>query len=779
MSAQSRKIQFKVSSRTARLIGRENVANADGAIIELLKNSHDADAGRSFIYFSRGGDILIIDNGHGMTDTVIEQLWMTIGTDNKALNPISDKKRVKSGAKGIGRFALDRLGDRTDMYTKTQDNNGVTHWSVDWRDFEKNGQTVDNVGADITVIADKSLGDIAKSLSGEDFSHFFADNSGTILHVQMPRDIWDEQALDALYENLEALAVPLADDEFRLNMRVEASPQKYGEVKPFIEDEYDMKLRARYDADKQTVSGRIYRNELDSAQIEADLKDVFEQDGMGKKPYTLQDFKRGYFDWTYSVKELLPGYTDKDNRLTNIGSFDFDIVFAKQGESGDDEDAKKYPYKFVDYAKRKAWFKKFGGVKIFRDNFRVRPYGEKGNDWLDLGKRNAASPQGAGQRLGGYRVRPRQVAGSVRISRMSNIFFDDKSSREGIQENETFETFKNLLLAITGLLEKDRNITFVAFSQLYDDTHETEKNKAKGREIAARVRKNKDSNNKHQEYSQEDAERMAETIDALDQDLLIVNDHLSVLRSLASAGLITAAAAHELRQLERHIKRRASSLRELIEPHVSQADAAKRGEAYDPYVLIDDLEKDDASILEWLYYALMPLQRDKRKRKTMYLQEYFESLKSTWQHFFEDRSISLEYSLKGDSTDKQVKMFPIDLDTVFNNLVVNSIESFNRQKERVERKISIVCTTKGDSHQIIYEDNGSGLDKAFHSNPSEIFYSQVTSKRDEKGNEVGTGMGMYLVKSVIDENGGSVRITKIDKGFGVSIILPKVGARGE
>ena len=779
MDKKPKRIPFKVSARTARLIGRENVANADGAIIELLKNSHDADASRAALYFTRNGDILIVDNGHGMTGDIIEQLWMTIGTDDKALNPVSSKKRVKSGAKGIGRFALDRLGDTTDMYTKTKNSEGIIHWSVDWRSFDEFGLTVDNVEAGIEVVSDKSMDDIALSLSGKPYEDFFSDNSGTILYIRLPRDSWDETMLDSLYENLEALAVPLTDDEFRLEMQAEVLPEKYGEVRPFIEDEYDMKLNAHYDAASQVVSGRIYRNELDIAQIEANLVGVFEQEGMGTSPYTLSEFERGYFDWSRSVKELMPGYVDTNNQLASIGSFDFEIVFAKQGESSDEEDAKKYPYKFVDYSKRKAWFNKFGGIKIFRDNFRVRPYGEKGNDWLDLGKRQAGSPQGAGQRIGPYRLRPRQVAGSVRISRISNVFFDDKSSREGIQENETFDVFKNLLLAITGLLERDRNVTFVAFSKLYDQTHETEQKKKKGREVAARVRRDSDNQDAHKEYSQEDAEQMAETIEALDEDLHAANDHLSILRSLASAGLITAAAAHELRQLERHIKGRTSNLVDLISPLITKEAAAKRGEAYDPYILIKDLEKDDATILEWLHYALMPLQRDKRRRKNVYLHEYFESLNMTWQNFFKDRSISLKYSLRGSKDDNQVKMFPIDLETIFNNLVVNSVESFNRQKEQADRQITIICSAKGDSLQITYEDNGSGLDDAFRGSPSDVFIPQVTSKRDEHGNETGTGMGMYLVKSVVDENGGTVRITKIDKGFGVTIVLPKVGARDE
>jgi HSP90 family molecular chaperone len=81
------KIPFNVSARTARLIGRENVSNADGAIIELVKNCYDADAGSCIVFFDNKSEakasLYIIDNGDGMTEDVIKNHWMTIGTSNK------------------------------------------------------------------------------------------------------------------------------------------------------------------------------------------------------------------------------------------------------------------------------------------------------------------------------------------------------------------------------------------------------------------------------------------------------------------------------------------------------------------------------------------------------------------------------------------------------------------------------------------------------------------------------------------------------------------------
>ncbi len=103
-------MSYKISSRTTILIGREGVSRADGAIIELIKNTYDADAKFCYIAFDVEEDtIYLLDNGTGMTRDIIETAWMLIGTDNKKQNYLSETQRVRSGEKGIGRFALDRL----------------------------------------------------------------------------------------------------------------------------------------------------------------------------------------------------------------------------------------------------------------------------------------------------------------------------------------------------------------------------------------------------------------------------------------------------------------------------------------------------------------------------------------------------------------------------------------------------------------------------------------------------------------------------------------------
>jgi len=144
------KISFKVSARTARLIGRENVANAEAAIIELVKNSYDADADYCYIVIDNiKNKLYIIDNGTGMTSITIKNHWMVIGTQNKLNNFTSKLGRIQSGAKGIGRFALDRLGEKCTLLSKTVNNKGI-EWKIDWNIFDqKSTETIDNVTAEL------------------------------------------------------------------------------------------------------------------------------------------------------------------------------------------------------------------------------------------------------------------------------------------------------------------------------------------------------------------------------------------------------------------------------------------------------------------------------------------------------------------------------------------------------------------------------------------------------------------------------------------------------
>jgi signal transduction histidine kinase len=754
------KIPFSVSARTARLIGRENVSNAEAAVIELLKNSYDADAPLAKIIFD-DDNLYIIDDGSGMTEAAIRGKWMVIGTDNKETDPQSQGKRMKSGAKGIGRFALDRLGKSIEMYTLTKGESTGLKWSVEWSLFEERTKTVDTVEATLETITSSQYNEQLEKVAN------ITSDQGTILHIKGLRDDWSEKNLDKLYQALESLVPVIDEDSFGIEMNATAFPGKYGRVQPLVTSDYDYDLKATYDHESMKVSLEISRNEFDTKLLEKNFSNVFREKGMGVAPYDLASFRNKSFKKEVSIDEVLSGHIE-NSLLQTIGDFSFQLVFSKNAKPNN-EDIAKYPYRTVDYKTRADWLKKFGGIRIYRDNFRVRPYGENGDDWLRLGERQAQSPGGPGQRRGGYKVRPNQVTGGVYISRLNNKSLQDKSSREGIVENDSFDLMKNIIKGIIAILEDDRNMIFNSLSNMYKRNSRNEQVKAKGKQIVAEIKANEGQNSSGNGAGKESTDALLEFVGVLESEGKEKDEEIKILRSLASAGLITAAAAHELKGFQNHLETRNTHLRTLVGRYVKETDMNGVRPAFNPFVLIDDMKAADKSISGWLDYALMPLRRDKRTRATFNLNDYFKDLERTWSALLLTRKITLNIDIQEDEF--LVKLFPIDLDTIFNNLIINSIESFIRQSGANERSITI-SLKRDDSNVIIhYLDNGSGLDKSLSNSPEKVFLPQVTTKLDAAGNQIGTGMGMYLVKSVVDENNGSVSLELPAKGFGVLIEL--------
>ena len=250
---------------------------------------------------------------------------------------------------------------------------------------------------------------------------------------------------------------PTESREFVINLQSLDEPKKFGEVESSFCDDYDYKIEAHAD-DKQNVQIRIYRQEYNAEAIPLTF---YKRENQHSYPYRREDFLRGYWDTSRVFSQLIPGYrdTDTDGILSRIGAFDFTFYYLKRSATRNDE--ARFFYRQCPYNLRKTWLDKYGGIKLFRDSFRVRPYGEKNDsafDWLGLGIRKNNSPAGVAKKDGGYRVEAENVAGSILISRISNIDFEDKSSREGLQENKTFSIFKQLIIGIIRIFEDDRSL---------------------------------------------------------------------------------------------------------------------------------------------------------------------------------------------------------------------------------------------------------------------------------------------------------------------------------
>lgn len=798
------KLPFSVSARTAKLIGQENFSNAEGAIIELVKNAYDADASHCILIFDNKDKdpskhfLYIVDNGSGMDKTIIEKQWMQIGTDNKLQNSQSANGRIKTGAKGIGRFALNRLGQISKMYTASLTKNIKSIWSVNWGDFDKPGITIDKVNAELDQDPNLNIKNTILSKFDECYEivnliNEITFNSGTILEVGKLNDQWNEKLIKALFDSLEVLIPPAEQPDFEIHLYSTSNLSEHGKVNNAYYDDYDYKLYSKYDNDNSIIF-EITRNELNVKELETTYAEVFSKDLMKNFPFKLENFTNKTFTFSRTVDEL-SGYSkavDKD-LLKKVGKFEFTFYFIKNTLNDDKNDGsvKKYPYKNISSANRKSWLQKFGGVKIFRDDFRIRPYGENGQDWLSLGERQAKSPGGAGQKLGGYKIGPNQIAGTIKISRLDNQSLQDKSGREGIQENDTFNLFKNLLIEIISVFERDRNVIMYSLSELFKNRQKSERAIEKAKEIAEEILRKQEAENdkvnrdpKNSEKSTEDIysndnesdksnEQILATANRIyEQEIEDKNEEIRSLRALASVGLIISTFAHELKNISSRLNPRTDILVKELKNLLNEESLYQGNRQENPFYMIELIKEEDLKLKHWLDYSLSTLKVDKRKRIGINVSDYFEKFELTWKNALDQRRVNL--ILNGDKNESNIiKAFEVDLDTIFNNLLANSLNAFKEKKGKFERKVNISWAINNDFICVTFTDNGNGLSPQYKNEPNKIFEFNESSKIDNKGTKIGTGMGLYIVNSIINDYiDAKIELLPVDEGFSIEVTFP-------
>lgn len=829
-------IPFTVSARTARLIGQENFATADGAIIELVKNSYDADSLVVFVifdiqfskipefldlkqyknliheeniieiaykfqeegyilrkdislelyhklndFFLQKNSIYIIDNGEGMTDSVIREKWMKIGTDNKLIDFRSEDGRIKTGAKGIGRFALDRLGSLSLMKTYPKNKKEGHKWLMDWAQFEDKSKNINDVNAELTELTDLNLlKELNNNLHDDRIIEIIKEqnfdfSSGTIIKISNLRDDWDDLNLNKLYKSLSALVPPREFGVFSIFMYM-LQNNEYGEVSTAFFNEFDYKVEAEYSAENLNVTFKITRQEFDVKRIENEFIDVFLEN---KFPYDFKTLQNKTFEFTKNIDKILKWRQEEGRELLKrVGNFKLIYFFTKL-DNPNKREIEKYSYLKKDYATIRKTFERFGGLKIYRDYFRVRPYGEPGDDWLDLGKRQAASPASAGQRIGDWRVRSKQIAGIIDISRIQNPEIMDKSDRSALVENDVFETFKRIIIGIIYEFELDRSkIVHPLYLKAKKEEEEEKERKLKEQAESLAKKIIAEQNSKKQSGDKEAQIQNAQNIieDSLrnqiesDEEAEQENEkeiEIRLMRSLASIGLIVSSFDHELKSISNNLLPRMKYLkthtRALIAPELSNI----LPENKNPFVLIEEIRKDHEKLKGWLDYSLNSIKTDKRRRYNINLGDYFNSFKKNWKFVLKERNVSLD--LIGNSSSGNIlKAFELDLDSIFNNLLNNSFEAFKLRHEKYSRQIIIKWKNNDNVIEIEYTDNGVGLSDVFE-DPNEIFEPFVTTKKDKSGNEIGTGLGMYIVKKVVDDYDAEVLLFKPEIGFGIKL----------
>ncbi len=690
----SKKIRFNVNAYTAKLIGRENVSNLEGAILELVKNTYDADATKCILYYDEKNKVLyIMDNGVGMSEEIIERHWMTIGNSSKSTNFISKSGRVQTGAKGIGRFALDRTGDTCVMYTKNQESKDIIQWKVDWRDFDKKENLTD-----ITAEIDYIKGNLYDNIDGNKYldgilKKYFK-NTGTIFKITNLREEWNIDLIKNIKKSLATLIPPDIENEFAIYFFYEEQNEKEALIISENIDAYDYKIQFRVQNNGTTII-KLDRNEFD--------------------------------------------FKDKLDEVVK-------------------EDSKKYYYK--DITGRKNFSDIFGGIKLYRDNFRVRPYGEKDSssyDWLLLGNRRAKSPAAISHPSGKWRVSADQISGVINISRM-NVNLPDQANRQGIVETKEFKLLKEILIEIISKFEEDRQYVGRKLNELYYKENETEQTQEEVRKKAKKQEENKKEKNDKEDYKV-DAGKVHKAFEEKDEQIRDLQDENRMLRNLATTGIVVNQYIHETKESVNNVGTNIMVVKELLTEDRDIENAIKK---------INDAQKYVETMNSWYDVTLGSIRRDKRTMKFNDINSLISTQMNLWKKVLERQNIDIIYNGK-DIPD--IKCFPFEIESIISNLIANSVYAF---KGINNKKINITLLEFADGIKIEYSDTGCGLIPEYKKQPDKILEALETSKRNRIGEKIGTGMGMWIIAGIVKSYDGKIDLSKNKKektGFHIDIYL--------
>ncbi len=756
------RIPFNVSAKTARLIGRENVSNLEGALIELIKNTYDADAKKCVVYYENSSNrLFIIDNGTGMNKDVIMNNWMTIGNSTKIDSVYTKAGRVNTGEKGIGRFALDRISEKCKMLTVSKQES--FEWLVNWESFDSSEMITDtfaelnditgNIPQFLCHIDNENLHNILIS----DFSE-----TGTCFVLESLRDQWNDVLIKRVRNSLQKLLPPMENNVFDLFFYLQDTKTEDAQIVPNLLNEYDYKLHFEVD-DFGKCNIQIHRNEFYfGTQFERIMK---------KAMFSEED--RDYFNGKLiiiegTISDFLPGMEEE----IRIGSFSGDIYFYKLVLQSDNQE--KYYYK--NFITKRTNFKELSGIKIYRDDFLVRPYGiygTTGYDWLDLSTRKAESPAAVSHKSGNWRVQANQICGQIRISRL-NDNLPDKSSREGIVETKEFRLFRELIINFIDKLEEDRQYVIRKLDEFYRNTAKGEQalkiakeelDKYRTREDKRKKDRNSNratddenkTNSSEEKYQYENFQKAITYQEERIQDL---QEEMGLLRTLATTGIVVNTYIHEIKalttQLNVGVKEAYACLEEDNDTIAAKEELKKLR------VLKDKFNS-------WFKVTLDAVEMDKRKRKKENIGNIIEKSISKWKSV-QNNKINYTF-IENDIID--IRCFPFDFETIISNLVTNSSTIFKNHKVD-EPIIKIEIGRLEDKFYIKYSDNGPGLCDAFKKEPQKILKHGVTDRRNANGEIIGTGMGLWIVDNIVQNYKGQIDLKKnieTETGFYIDLFF--------
>jgi hypothetical protein len=357
---------FKPRARIMLQLGDQLIKNESIALLELIKNSYDADARTATVVMCnidnlRTGTITIEDDGIGMDMDIIKNVWMEPSSDYKAII-FNDKqrtekfKRLPLGEKGIGRFGAHKLGNTIELITRMEGKHEI-YVNIDWSDFEKS----------------KYLKDVKIDLYERKPLIFTEHKTGTRIIVKNLKETWNRGMARDIYRSVNSLCSPFSEPR---SFRVSLDLCEHSDWLEGLLSWKEIKKHALYNVRCTIANDEIKKFTYEFTpwpnMTKLEPRTVTEEDKY------FQKIKKMVWKPKKEIEPL-------DLSKFAIGEIDFEALIF-------DRTPKILSIGVQDKKGFKEYLNQNGGVRVYRDGVRVYDYGEPGNDWLELGTRRINIP---------------------------------------------------------------------------------------------------------------------------------------------------------------------------------------------------------------------------------------------------------------------------------------------------------------------------------------------------------------------------------------------------
>jgi len=660
-------MHFKFSPSILNRLGEELIPNPDQGIIELVKNAYDADATKCTVELidtnNIGGSIIISDNGTGMDTDAISDGWLVLGRSKKAAREPTQLGRLPVGDKGLGRLAALRQGSQVNLKTRPKNEPGVEY--------------------SLTINWDVFEGaDVVEDVSFDTQKNPTQKAHGTDIIIHQVKMQLGRAEVKRLAREILLLADPF-DNTLAFRPRL---------IAPGFAD-LEKKVNEAY---------------FEAAEYH--LKASLNPEGTAEA--WLLDWKG---DLLFSAKH------------ENISQAVYRSVPAELEMWVFLLNPQNFSAKKVSSAEVRSWLSEVGGVHLYHRGLRVKPYGDRTDDWLNINLARSRNPE----------VRP---SSSTVIGRVIAIDPDDlliqKTDRLGFIENEAFLELRRFAVDVLEWMAKER-------------LKETEKKREEIKQESSQDVEDVKIRLEQvieEEIPQENRAKVRQVVKqyetAKEREIKALRDDLHLYRSLATAGTTAAVFAHESSKPVTLIQK----LAQRIESKGKQllSDEAYTESLKEP---VEMLYRASSSWKRLANFPLHLLKREKRRSGVIDVHSVIDDTVGLFQPFFEDSKIEI----------KTIKVNQIPhirgsialVEAILTNLLTNTINAFQVEGARNQgRQIIISTEILGNNVRLKVLDNGLGIKDI---ELDEIWLPGITTTPG------GTGFGLTIVKDSVKDMRGKVR----------------------